>query len=163
MTEVISQKPYLDPNTPQSKPKFEGKFRWLTDHYFKPNHFESTTLYESLGIKPFKKYLPTSGDLARRYIWKDPVSIKPNMESLIHYEKMTRAYEAIHLGLAVLPGKDIVSSLLSQTSPHILDIVSLLAVSLYPIMLQRYNRIRVVQTIKRMEFRNRVPDSDVAL
>lgn len=85
------------------------------------------------------------------------------MESLIHYEKMTRAYEAIHLGLAVLPGKDIVSSLLSQTSPHILDIVSLLAVSLYPIMLQRYNRIRVVQTIKRMEFRNRVPDSDVAL
>jgi glycosyl-4,4'-diaponeurosporenoate acyltransferase len=122
-------------------------------NYFKPKKFEfyrDRTIYELIGIKLYKKYLPTTGDIARRY--RNIVQIKlgksERINQLYRYEKQTRNYEVRHIigaiGLIVLV-------FVIDKKLNVFDIVFLTAlnlyVNIYPIFLQRHNRIRIIRVL----------------
>jgi len=127
---------------------------WLLN-YFKPRDFEQIkerTIYEFIGIRTFKKYLPTSGDLVRN--WKkinqfNPARL-PRTEALHLLELKTRNYEWRHiLGTFLF----ILLILLIDKKLTLFDMLFLwllnMFVNLYPIFLQRYNRIRILKLIKK--------------
>ena len=132
-----------------------GKFRSLSNLYFDPKPFESTKLYEKLGMKPFKKYLPTTGDLAVKHFWsRFGLSrwIKPNLESLRGMEFASRVYEGIHLPMiGFFAQQAIENGLAGDVSNTVYSSLGGILVGIYPLMLQRYNRIRLYHAIDRME------------
>src|SRR5688572_2186538 len=72
------------------------------ENYFKPKKFESygnQTIYEFFGIKLYKKYLPMTGDIARK--WRNITQIKlsrsERINELYRYERETRNNELRHI------------------------------------------------------------------
>lgn len=116
----------------------------LADLYFTPRFWErSGKLYELLGIRFFKKYLPTTGDLMQRKVWRRKTLGDGRTKTLKSYERTTRMCEVTHLifffayfSLFLVPGNTT------------LDVVSNLLVNVYPIMLQRYNRARLYRVFE---------------
>lgn len=123
------------------------------ERYFKPKKikfYRNKTIYEFIGIKLFKKYLPTTGDIARRH--KNIVQIKLNraerINDLYRYEKQTRNYELRHIigtiGFIAL-------IFIIDKKLYLFDVVFLTAlnlyVNIYPIFLQRHNRIRIIKVL----------------
>ena len=122
-------------------------------YYFKPKDFEfyrNKTIYEFVGIKLFKKYLPFTGDIARK--WRGLIQIKFNKSErtneLYQYELETRKNEIRHIfgtilcvGLIFITDKK-----LSCFDICFLTLLNLY-VNLYPIFLQRYNRIRIIKVL----------------
>lgn len=123
------------------------------DFWFAPKRFESPQLYERLGVLWIKRYVPTGGDYFRKKYGVRVIAIKSNVESLLKFEKRTRVYEAIHLGafLAFLFFSiwQLVSGRTNGMGFVMACVVYVLLI-LSPVLLQRYNRIRVYQTIHRM-------------
>jgi glycosyl-4,4'-diaponeurosporenoate acyltransferase len=122
-------------------------------NYFKPKKFEfyrNKTIYEFVGIKIYKKYLPTTGDIVRK--WRNIVQMKPNKSDRIHelyrYERKTRNYELRHIigTIGFIALFLIIDKKLSS-----IDFVFLTAlnfyVNIYPIFLQRHNRIRIIKVL----------------
>jgi hypothetical protein len=125
----------------------------LLDLWFAPKHFESTALYERLGVLLIKKYAPTGGDFfIRRYNIRI-VDVRGSLDSLIHFERYTRRLEAIHeivfLGFCswslwrVIKHKTTLLDFAFAVVVYILLILS-------PAMLQRYNRLRIYPVIRRL-------------
>lgn len=121
--------------------------------YFRPKKFEiyrQQTIYEFIGIRAYKKYLPTTGDIVRR--WRKTVQIKldrsQRINELYRYEKQTRAYEVRHIigtiGFVAL-------FLIIDKNLTVFDVAFLttlnLYVNIYPVFLQRHNRIRVIRVL----------------
>ena len=124
--------------------------------YFKPKRFEcyhGRTIYELIGIKIYKKYLPTTGDIVRRRrkIKQIDLTNSNRYEELYRYEKKTRNYELRHIIGAILfvAIRFLFDNKLRLT---ILDLTILpimnLYINIYPIFLQRYNRIRILKILK---------------
>jgi hypothetical protein len=67
--------------------------------WFAPKRFESTALYERLGVLLVKKYVPTGGDFFIRRYGLRIVDVRGSLDSLIHFERYTRRLEAIHEGV----------------------------------------------------------------
>jgi hypothetical protein len=124
-------------------------WRALCSWYFEPKPFEKAAdcrLYRLLGVRTFKRYLPTSGDLVSRWrgvsrICRADGGLAP---ALRRYERVTRSYEVRHIFGAfsmfavswwaiVFHGKGQWPAL----------IVANVFINGYPILLQRYNRIRL--------------------
>ncbi len=123
------------------------------ESYFKPKIFElyrNQTIYEFIGIKIYKKYLPTTGDIARRY--RNIVQIKlvksNRINELYKYEKQTRNYELRHIiGIAgFVTLIFIIDKKLSFFDTAFLTALNLY-INIYPIFLQRYNRIRIIKVL----------------
>lgn len=123
------------------------------ENYFKPKTFEfyrNQPIYDFIGIKLYKKYLPTTGDIARKY--RNIVQIKPSKSNriteLYNYEKQTRNYELRHIiamaGFVALIF--IIDKKLSFYDAAFLTVLNLY-INLYPIFLQRYNRIRIIKVL----------------
>lgn len=125
--------------------------------YFKPKKFEyyrDITIYELIGIKIYKKYLPTTGDLVRRR--RKIKQINPGSsnryEELYRYERKTRNYELRHIIGAILfiAIRFLFDSNLRLT---VIDFTILpamnLYINIYPIFLQRYNRIRILRILNK--------------
>jgi Glycosyl-4,4'-diaponeurosporenoate acyltransferase len=123
------------------------------DFWFAPKRFESPQLYERLGVLWIKRYVPTGGDYFRKKYGVRVIDIKSNIESLLKFEQRTRFYEAIHLGafLAFLLFSiwQLVSGRTNGIGFVIACVVYVLLI-LSPVLLQRYNRIRVYKAIRRM-------------
>jgi hypothetical protein len=136
--------------------------RRIPESYWEPKLFErrnGASFYEKIGIRFFKKYLPTSGDLVRRLspINKNSlaggVSEVSGDKNLLGYEFWTRKNETVHLmgGLAMaalvfIPGGTTTSILLVQLGN--------LLINVYPVLLQRYNRARLYNALdRRIELR----------
>lgn len=143
-------------NQPSDEIAVDSLVRRATETYFRPKSFESTELYEKLGIKTFKKYLPTSGDLVNKYIWHGSISPLPKSgsrrERVQKMESVTRVYEGIHLGMfAVYQALAMKADAYSE--PRIATIAAglQLGVNVYPIMLQRYNRLRAYHILDRQK------------
>ena len=123
--------------------------------YFEPKSFETfnrKTIYEYFGIRFFKKYLITDGDLVRK--WRIIKQINLNRDSRIlelqHAEKETRKYEIIHL-IFILISVLIVVFNYNQLSFVQWTLIAInLYANVYPIILQRYNRIRILRTLKKI-------------
>ncbi|MFZ4544665.1 MAG: hypothetical protein ACOYOA_11480 [Saprospiraceae bacterium] len=127
-------------------------------NYFKPRKIElyrNRTIYELVGIRIFKKYLPTSGDLVRK--WSNIVQIKSSesgrINELYRIEQKTRTYEIRHIFGAV---GFMAIVLITDKELTVLDVCFLvvlnLCVNIYPIFLQRYNRIRIIRILQNNGF-----------
>ena len=125
----------------------------LTLLYLKPKKIESfrgRSIYELIGISFYKKYLPTSGDLVRK--WHNKQQLNPRNSTLntelLHIEKQTRKFEFRHLvGFLFF----ILMIFLIDKTLGVIDLVFLtflnLYVNIYPIFLQRHNRIRILKVL----------------
>lgn len=125
---------------------------WLW--YLKPKKLEfykDRTIYDLIGIKYYKEHLPTTGDLARRRrkIKQIDVGTIGRRQSLYKYELKTRNYEWRHL-LGVVAF--ILLTVLIGPSPSIVGWTFLfilnLYINVYPIFLQRFNRIRIIRILR---------------
>jgi hypothetical protein len=126
----------------------------IASEFFDPKNFESPELYEQLGIRAFKKYMPTTGDLISRLVWKKMglmSMLKGDPESIQKFITESKFLEVTHyVGFAVI-------ALL--TAPLIEEgaigasagaVIMNLLVNVYPIMLQRYNRMRATEYQKKV-------------
>jgi len=122
--------------------------------YFKPKTFEfyrDSTIYELIGIKIYKKYLPTTGDIVRqrRKITQIKISKADKVDELYKYERKTRNYEWRHIIGAIIL---ILLTLILDRKLTVFDWIFLpvlnLYINIYPIFLQRYNRIRIIKVLQ---------------
>lgn len=109
-----------------------------------PKNFESPELYEKLGVRIYKKYVPTTGDLITRLVWKK-IRINNGPESLDDLLATTKFTEILHHALfagMLLPmaGDLARGQLKSAAVTGLLNVL----INAYPIILQRYNRMRLV-------------------
>jgi len=123
------------------------------DVWFRPKGFESERLYEQLGALLIKRYVPSGGDLIMHRLRRNHPSrcwVTPSSESLRRYERTTRLNESIHLiaftGITVLAAERAVSGSLSTFGLTVAMTLNLLF-GLWPVVLQRYNRLRLYRTI----------------
>ena len=133
----------------------ESRTFWqrLQDAWFAPKRFESTELYERLGVLVVKRYAPTGGDYFIRRYGIHIVDVRRTLDSLMHFERYTRRLEAIHetvfLGFVVW---SIWRAVVHRTTLFDLGfaIVVYVVLILSPAMLQRYNRLRLYPAIERL-------------
>jgi hypothetical protein len=115
-----------------------------TDGYFYPKSFErSGKLYESLGVRTFKKYCPTGEVWNKCLNYRD---VKGNStEDLRNYEKQTRIFEGIHVvgGIAFFA--------LFGLNP--IGLLTNALINFYPVITQRYNRSRIQNIVEKREAR----------
>ncbi len=123
------------------------------DVWFRPKECESERLYEHLGALLIKRYVPTGGDLVMHHLRRDHPGrrwVTRSCESLRRYERRTRLNESIHLigfsSFAVLTAVKRVSGSLSLFGFTIAITLNLLF-GLWPVVLQRYNRLRLYRAI----------------
>lgn len=127
--------------------------------YFNPKKFElykNRTIYDFLGIKWFKKYLVTDGDLVRR--WRKVKSIHTEhnkIHALYKAELETKKYEIIHL-IFLLIFMLIVGMRFKSITPvnWIIILLINLYANIYPIFLQRYNRIRIISILLKKGYKS---------
>ena len=128
----------------------------LVDLWFAPKRFESTTLYERLGVLLVKQYAPTGGDFVNRRYGITIADIHGTLRSLIEFERMTRRLEAIHvivfLGFLTFSMWRAITHKTTVLDFGFAILVYILLI-LSPAMLQRYNRLRVYAAIRRLAAR----------
>jgi len=121
---------------------------WLgANWYFRPRGFEPH-VYEVLGVRRFKRYLPTGGDIyARRMGWH-PILDRAGgqQEALSKFEKRTRVAECAHV-LTFMFFMVVCAALFvgELYAPAFLLAIFNVPFNAYPIMVQRYNRQRVLR------------------
>jgi Glycosyl-4,4'-diaponeurosporenoate acyltransferase len=123
------------------------------DFWFRPRRFESKDFYERLGALILKRYVPTGGDLVMRRLRRHHAHrrwVSSSLQSLYQYERRTRLNELIHMigfvAGAVLVTIKFVSG--SLTGSWLMIAVALnLILGLWPVALQRYNRLRLYRAI----------------
>lgn len=122
--------------------------------YFKPRKFEysgRSSIYKYIGINLFKKYLPTNGDLVYRYWGKKHLGFKSieKYQPLLRLEMQTRKWEFRHLvgmiGFLVIA---VAMETNYKLSDYIFVSLLFLLINIYPIALQRHNRIRIINVLK---------------
>ena len=104
-----------------------------------------------IGINFFKKFIPTTVDLARknRNIKQIKLNNKDRLTELYRYELKTRTLEIRHIiGLAIF----ILLAFFLKKDYCLFDYVFvlllLMVLNVYPILLQRHNRIRILNVLK---------------
>jgi Glycosyl-4,4'-diaponeurosporenoate acyltransferase len=128
----------------------------MLDIWFAPKHFESTGLYERLGVLFIKRYVPTGGDFFRQRYGIRIVDVRGDLDSLIQFERFTRKLEAIHVTAFLgFLAWSLWRAIIRQTTVIDLGIAILIYMLLIlsPAMLQRYNRLRVNSVIGRLTAR----------
>jgi len=155
--EQRSTDPTLETESPPAW--FRDTVAKIADAWFDPKSFEEHTgLYEKLGVKTFKKYMPT-GDLFYLSAWKkltglDAVQLNSPL-SLKNMEVFTRVFETIHLvGFAVMSAEMGVFVSHQEVKSTVLASALNMLINVYPIMVQRYNRVRLYRTINQLNLRN---------
>jgi glycosyl-4,4'-diaponeurosporenoate acyltransferase len=125
------------------------------DAWFRPKSFESERLYERLGALIVKRFVPTGGDLVMRRLRRDHPDrrwVTSSLQSLCLYERRTRLNESIHLigfiGFTVLAVRKFASGSLTAFGLTVALVLNLI-LGLWPVVLQRYNRLRLCRAINR--------------
>lgn len=129
----------------------------LLDLWFAPKSFESTALYERMGVSLVKQFAPTGGDFVNRRYGITIADIHGTLDSLSRFERMTRRLEAIHvivfLGFSAFSLRRAITRKTTFFDFGFAMVVYLLLI-LSPAMLQRYNRLRVYAAIRRLAARH---------
>jgi hypothetical protein len=125
----------------------------MLDAWFAPKDFESARLYERMGVLLLKQYVPTGGDLFARRYGVHIADIRPDLDSLVKFERLTRRLEAIHeivfLGFVAFSLRRAIVRKIGAL--HLgFEIAVYLLLILSPAILQRYNRLRIYPVIRRM-------------
>lgn len=123
----------------------------LIEIWFAPKSFESEALYERLGVRLLKRYVPTGGDIFIQKYGLRIVDVHRDVDALVHFEQLTRLQEALHefffLFFLVFSlrrwraGKTSFAGFLFAVLVYIFLILS-------PVELQRYNRLRLYRLIR---------------
>lgn len=122
--------------------------------YLRPKQFEyfgATSIYTLIGVRIFKRFVPTTGDIARRI--KRVSQLKYRRQELVgdlyKLEFYTRATETRHwVGMVLfIPIAWVVKSDYSLFD-YLFVSVLFLIVNVYPILLQRHNRIRILNLLQ---------------
>ena len=127
----------------------------LSDLYFQPKSFErSGKLYESLGVKWFRKYCPNGGSFWTKRGQSSMVKgrTKENLESFIW---LTKILEGVH-SFGFLPFYTTMTAIDLADKDYVgagIWTVLNLGLNLYPIMSQRYNRNKATQMLESLEER----------
>jgi hypothetical protein len=123
--------------------------------YFKTREFEkSGKLYEALGVRYFKKIVPTGGDYFMSIVRKGFKNAKmiDGKTFIPWYNNMTKFYESMHLvGFFAMGSIDYEHLINGRYKQAAMGVSINLAVNLYPIMLQRYNRARMAPMIEKLD------------
>ena len=125
--------------------------------YFQPKGFETSgdgKVYRWLGIRYFKRYLPTSGDLVTRLRGKHRIGGGSDgmLASLVRYERVTRQYEGRHIfGAVSMLALSWWSIEVLGKGDWLILIGANIVINGYPIMLQRYNRARLHAAVSQMK------------
>jgi hypothetical protein len=117
---------------------------------------ESPELYERLGVRQFKRFLPINGDRAGRLSSRlssgNNDSMKADLEDLVRHSKLI---EMVHLGTTAILGVEQYWAHTSDT-PVLLQVGMVAAqtvANIYPTMVQRYNRMRAQRVLGRINRR----------
>ncbi len=123
------------------------------DVWFRPKGFESERLYERLGALLLKRYVPTGGDLVMQRLRRHHPGrrwVTSSLQSLCRYERRTRLNESIHLigfmVFTILAASKFASGSLTALGLTVALVLNLI-LGLWPVVLQRYNRVRVYRAI----------------
>jgi len=147
------------------KPTQVNKFNFfdrVSDWYFKPKSFEKNPkFYENLGVKGIKKVCDFIGkvfgdnpDSPNNYrIWDK------SKEGLEKFQSKTRFNEKIHLPAVVLCGIVATANAIDKDVANTILGVTCVGINAYGVMLQRYNRARLYNTIEKMEARDNSKNS----
>jgi len=136
-------------------------FRRLLDIYFKPKSFEKFgRLYEAFGIRYFKEFaMVTIGSLYSLFGLKKHTTNyhigqneNRNLEGLANFEYMTRFNEALHGSLTIMCGNELVQNISSGNTLMVVGHGICTLGNLYCVMLQRYNRARIYNTMESFGF-----------
>ncbi len=139
--------------TRYTHPAARSFWQKVLDLWFAPKAFESTRLYEHLGVLLVKRYAPTGGDYFIRRYGVHIVDVRPTLDSLTHFERYTRRLEAIHeiVFLGFVAWSIWRAAVHQTTLPDLaFAIVVYVLLILSPAMLQRYNRLRLYPAIRRL-------------
>lgn len=129
-----------------------------TDWYFAPKSFErSGKLYELLGVRQFKKLvLATAGRLVKRARGGERtlgtyfIGKERNKKTIKQYELNARVNELIHAPVVAFFGYQLAADLGNKNySDAVADVIPFL-INGYATMLQRYNRVRVYNTLDKL-------------
>jgi hypothetical protein len=126
----------------------------LIDVWFRPKQFETERFYVRLGALIVKRYVPTGGDVVmQRLRRRDPGrrSIDSSPKSLRRFERGTRIAEAVHLvGFVVFFRLALPRFSAGSLSKFGLAVASALnlTLGLWPVVLQRYNRLPLYRAIE---------------
>lgn len=131
--------------------------RKIKDWYLKLRPFELRNegkIYAQLGAGVYKKWVPTSGEVITRLRDIDRLKIVETgsrREALENHKKLTRIWEWRHLISAVLLFLWAIGAGLSFGVEHLYISVAInVFVNLYPIAVQRYNRVRITLLLQKM-------------
>jgi hypothetical protein len=122
----------------------------LPDSYFRPRRFEREgRLYVPLGVVPFKRYLTWEDPFLRALRAGEPrPRVGAGSESLRDFLARSRRNEAVHLGLLLAAVPPCVYAFArGWTGLGIFLGAANLVFNLYPILVQRYNRPRVLRVL----------------
>lgn len=128
--------------------------RRVLDRWFDPKRFESERLYERLGARVLKRYVPTGGDLVMRWVRRrhpDRRWVAASVGLLLRFERRTRVHEAIHVLGSVVGAVLIVErarrgALTRRATAAARTANAVLGV--WPVVLQRYNRLRAHRALE---------------
>jgi Glycosyl-4,4'-diaponeurosporenoate acyltransferase len=141
-----------DPATPTLAVR-DRQRRGVLDIWFRPKRFENERLYRRLGARVLKRYMPTGGDaIMRRLRRRNPQRrlVRPGFHALRQFERWTRLAEAVHLigfvGFAALTVRQYTVGALGRVGLTIAVTLNL-TLGLWPVVLQRYNRLRAYRAI----------------
>ena len=122
--------------------------------YFTPKPFESS-LYQRIGVPLLGRYCPNGGSrfsLTKSFIKKR----QSRLDVLRDFLKTTIIGESIHVVIAAVLIWQMINAYLSaRYEVAVLNLGMNVAINAFPIMLQRYNRARVLPAIYRRRRRSR--------
>jgi hypothetical protein len=129
----------------------------VADIYFCPKLFEqSGRLFGLLGIPVFKKWMVKWG----YFIGKDSTFEQEyflwdrSLAGLRSFEGKTRRNETIHLAIAVIALPGVLGAFVrGWVALGIVLLILVVATQFYPVMLQRYHRVRLYRVMGQMERR----------
>ena len=134
--------------------------------YFQPKRFERAgdcRIYRLAGVRVFKRYVPTSGDLVSRWrgisrIHRADVGL---LRALVRHERITRSYEVRHIfGALSMLAISWWAIAAHGKGNWIVLLAANALINGYPIILQRYNRIRLEAAMARLAARGSVQRHD---
>ncbi|HLC52822.1 MAG TPA: hypothetical protein VJI98_06260 [Candidatus Nanoarchaeia archaeon] len=134
----------------------KGLIQMMSDVYFEPKSFErSGRLYESLGVRYFKKLvMGTMGRLGKKigkhrfannyFLGQEDRSV----DALKRFDTGTRFNEGVHLFFSLYSSIDAAYNFIVDKPGVAMFMAGLTIFNASSIMLQRYNRARIYNTIE---------------
>jgi len=126
----------------------------LSNQYFRPREREAS-IYERLGVRRFKRYLPTGGDIYANLMKWHPILDRADglVATLSRFERRTRLAETTHLVTFIFFATIAVVGFAAGGRLVFIFLLTMFNVgfNVYPIMVQRYNRHRLLRLLERRD------------